>query len=54
MFKRRLFPVEIILLWVHLYCKYGTSYRNLVNMMQQRGVEVDPWTVMRWVHRPAP
>jgi transposase-like protein len=37
-----------------LYCKYGISYQDLVEMMQERGVEVDPSTIMRWVHRYAP
>jgi len=50
MFKRRRFPVEIILLCVRWYCKYGISYRDLVGMMQARGVEVDPSTIMRWVN----
>ena len=54
MFKRRRFPVEIILLCVRWYCKYGIGYRDLVEMMQERGVEVDPSTIMRWVHRFAP
>ena len=43
LFKRRRFPVEIILLCVRWYCKYGISYRDLVEMMQERGVEVDLW-----------
>jgi len=54
MFKRRRFPVEVILLCVCWYRKYGISYRDLVEMMQERGVEVDPSTIMRWVHRYAP
>ena len=54
MFKRRRFPVEIILVCVRWYCKYRISYRDLVEMMQERGVEVDPSTIMRWVHRYAP
>ena len=29
LFKRRRFPVEIILLCVRWYCKYGISYRDL-------------------------
>ncbi len=28
MFKRRRFPVEIILLCFRWYCKYGISYRD--------------------------
>ena len=47
MFKRRRFPVEIILVCVRWYCKYGISYRDLTEMMLERGVEVDPSTIMR-------
>jgi IS6 family transposase len=50
-FKRRRFPVEIILLCVRWYCKYGISYRDLAEMMQERGVTVDPSTIFRWVQR---
>jgi IS6 family transposase len=39
MFKRRRFPVEIILVCVRWYCKYEISYRDLAEMMQERGVE---------------
>jgi transposase, IS6 family len=54
LFKRRRFPVEIILLCVRWYCKYGISYRDLAEMMQERGVAVDPSTIFRWVQRYAP
>ena len=53
-FKRRRLPVEIILVCVRWYCKYGISYRDLTEVMQERGVEVEPSTIMRWVHRYAP
>jgi IS6 family transposase len=53
-FKRRRFPVEIILLCVRWCCKYGISYRDLSEMMQERGVAVDPSTIFRWVQRYAP
>lgn len=39
-FKRRRFTVEIILLCVRRYCKYGISYRDLAEIMQGRGVNV--------------
>jgi hypothetical protein len=39
---------------VRWYCKYGISYRDLAEMMQERGVEVDPSTVFRWVQRNVP
>jgi transposase, IS6 family len=54
LFKRRRFPVEVILLCVRWYCKYGISDRDLAEMMQERGVEVDPSTLFRWVQRFAP
>jgi len=53
-FKRRRFPVEIILLCVRWYCKYGISYRDLPEMMSERGVAVDLSTIFRWVQRYAP
>ena len=53
-FKRRRFPVEIILICVRWYCKYGITYRDLAEMMQERGVEVDASTIFRWVQRYAP
>jgi hypothetical protein len=54
MFKRRCFPVDIILVCIRWYYKYGISYRDLAEMMQERGVDVDPSTIMRWVYRYAP
>jgi transposase, IS6 family len=54
LFKRRRFPVEIILLCVRWYCKYGISYRDLAEMMSERGVTVSPSTIFRWVQRYAP
>jgi transposase-like protein len=54
LFKRRRFPVEIILLCVRWYCKYGISYRDLAEMMSERGVAVDPSTIFRRVQRYAP
>ncbi|MGF9760151.1 IS6 family transposase [Microvirga sp. 0TCS3.31] len=54
LFKRRRFPVKIILLCVRWYCKYGISYRDLAEMMSECDVAVDPSTVFRWVQRYAP
>jgi transposase-like protein len=54
LFKRHRFPVNIILLCVRWYCKYGISYRDLAEMMSERGVAVDPSTIFRWVQRYAP
>jgi transposase-like protein len=50
-FKGRRFPTDIILLCVRWYCKYGISYRDLEEMMSERGVMVDHTTLFRWVQR---
>ena len=53
-FKWKHFVGEIILLNVRWYLKYPLSYRNLKEMMAERGVEVDHSTIMRWVHQYSP
>ena len=50
-FKRRRFPAEVILLCVRWYCRYGISYRDLEEMMAERGVAVDHVTLYRWIQR---
>jgi transposase, IS6 family len=47
-FKWKHFQGEIILGCVRWYCKYGISYRDLEEMMLERGVEVDHTTLYRW------
>lgn len=53
-FKWRHFQGEIILWAVRWYCKYGMSYRELEDMLSERGVPVDHTTLYRWVQRYAP
>ena len=53
-FKWKHYEGEIILLNVRWYLKYLLSYRNLKEMMAERGVEVDYTTIMRWVHQYSP
>ncbi|HCF26915.1 MAG TPA: IS6 family transposase [Cyanobacteria bacterium UBA11049] len=53
-FKWRHFQSDIILLNVRWYCRYALSYRNLKEMMQERGVEVDHTTIYCWVQDYAP
>ena len=53
-FKWRHFQGDIILWAVRWYCKYGISYRELEEMMQERGIDVDHSTIYRWVQRYAP
>ena len=42
------FPKEVILLCIRWYAAYPLSYRNLEEMMQERGVYVDHSSVSRW------
>lgn len=53
-FKWKHFRGEIILGCVRWYCKYGISYRDLEEIMMERGVEVDHTTLYRWVQQYAP
>ncbi len=53
-FKWRHFHAEIILLCVRWYLRYALSYRDLEEMMRERGLSVDHTTIFRWVQRYAP
>jgi transposase-like protein len=53
-FKWKHFEGAIILLNVRWYCCYGLSYRNLTEMMEERGLDLAHTTIMRWVHQYAP
>ena len=44
-FKWRHFRGEMILGCVRWYCKYGISYRDLAEMMLERGLDVDHTTL---------
>lgn len=53
-FKGRHFSGQVILWAVRWYCKYGVSYRELAEMLEERGVDVDHTTIYRWVQKYAP
>lgn len=53
-FKGRHFQRDIILWAVRWYCKYGISYRELQEMLAERGVNVNHSTIYRGVQRYAP
>jgi transposase-like protein len=53
-FKWRHFEPTLILLCVRRYCRYQLSYRDLEEMMKERGLAVDHSTIFRWVQRYAP
>ncbi len=48
-FKGRHFPKDLILICTRWYVAYPLSYRNIEEMMLERGVEVDNSTINRWV-----
>ncbi len=39
---------------MRLYLRYSLSYRDLEEIMQERGLNVDYTTIYRWVQRYAP
>ena len=51
LFEGRRFAREIIVLSVRWYLRFKLSFRDLVEMMAERGLST---TVMRWVHHYAP
>ncbi len=53
-FEGRHFAGEIVLCAVRWYCRYGVSYRDLEQMMGERGVSLDHSTIYRWVQSYAP
>jgi len=53
-FKWKHFQSDIILLCVRWYLKYPLSYRNLEEMMAERGLSVVHTTIMRWVTQYSP
>jgi transposase-like protein len=48
------FPPEVIPLPVLWYLRFGLSYRDVEELLAERGIEVDHVTIYRWVHRFAP
>ena len=48
------FPPDVILLAVRWYLRYGLSYRDLEELLAERGIDVDHVTLHRWVQRFTP
>jgi transposase-like protein len=48
------FPPEVIILAVRWYLRYGLSYRDVEELLAERGIAVDHVTVYRWVQRFTP
>jgi IS6 family transposase len=48
------FPAEVITVAVRWYLRFGLSYRDVEELLAERGVEVDHVSVYRWVQRFTP
>ncbi len=53
-FVRFRFPAGVIVVAVRWYLRYGLSYRDVEELLAERGIEVDHVTVYRWVQRFTP
>ena len=54
LFKWRQFEPEVILLAVGWYLRFSLSYREVEELLAERGPWVDHVTVWRWVQRYTP
>ena len=54
LFRGRHFDHTVIVLCVRWYITYKLSYRDLVEMMAERGVAVSHTTILRWIQRYVP
>jgi IS6 family transposase len=54
LFKWRHYESEMILTCVRWYLRYALSYRDLEEIMIERGLSVDHSTIFRWVQRYSP
>jgi transposase-like protein len=52
--RQRAFDADVIQLCVRCYATYRLSYRDLVEMMAERGIKVAHSTILRWVTRYIP
>jgi IS6 family transposase len=48
------FPPDVIVIAVRWYLRYSLSYRDVEELMAERGITVDHVTVYRWVQRFTP
>jgi transposase-like protein len=53
-YRRRRFQSEVIELCVRWYLTYRLSYRDLVEMMAERGILISHSTILRWVQQYVP
>jgi transposase-like protein len=48
------FPPDVIVLSVRWYLRFALSYRDVEELLAERGIEVDHTTIYRWVQRFTP
>jgi transposase-like protein len=48
------FPPDVIMLAVRWYLRFGLSFRDVEELLAERGVQVDHVTIYRWVQRFTP
>ena len=48
------FPPEVIVLAVRWYLRFGLSFRDVEELLAERGIQVDHVTIFRWVQRFTP
>ena len=53
-FKGSQFPRNVILYAMYFYLRYGVSYRDLEEILAERGVVVDQATLNRWIIKYSP
>jgi putative transposase len=53
-FKGSHYTKDVILYAVFFYVRYGVSYRDLEEIMTERGVQIDHATLNRWVVKYSP
>ena len=53
-FKWKHYQPDIIFLTLRWYLRYNLSFRNVVEMMEERGLSMAHTTIMRWVHQYGP
>ncbi|OOR49483.1 hypothetical protein BLX05_23770 [Bacillus pseudomycoides] len=54
LFKWKHYHHDIMLQTVRWYLRYNLNFRDLVEMMEERGLSVAHTTIMRWVHQYGP
>jgi transposase-like protein len=53
-FARFFYPPDVIVLAVRWYLRFNLSYRDVEELLAERGIEVDHTTIYRWVQRFTP